>query len=636
MYQITVPTMITNGHFNKEKTLAELKRCGAKRVALAIDRELEYSFSSPKNLNLLKELIPYYRDNGFEILVWLGETFGHSGEKQKGEKKYTGIRTVNNGDTISAFCPLDEKFKTDFCKWIKDVAECGPDMIMLDDDFRLGGRGDLLGCCCDKHMQRFNQILGEETEIDNLKNLLFSGGKNKYRDAWLKIQKDSMEEFAAALRNALNEVNSEIRLGLCACFTSWGVEGWDASKAARIMAGNTKPFLRTIGAPYWAASSGQTFGEVIEAERSQSGCLPDGEVFTEGDTYPRPRTACPAAYSECFDMIMRADGRTDGILKYMLDYVSDADYETGYIDAMVKNKELYQKIDRLFAGKACVGVRPYHEKKTVENAVYDAAKPDLLNEIQRNLFPPAFQFTTDNSLPVTYEKGYVNVVFGEHARYITSEELKNGSIIDITAAEILTNRGIDVGVERFLQSEAYESKGFTDLPHEYHIEEEVYTRLDGGVLPKKTIKKENIRLISKYIYKNSVADGDFEYENADGMKFRILSFDALEAAKSKGWLSSYAKRRSIIKSIRWLGKGLEIYPNGNYPRLYVMTKKNNTSLSIGMWNVFADKIENLRLHVEVAYQDVRFINCKGHVKGNSIVLDGVLYPYEFAGAELIM
>lgn len=41
MYKITVPTIITNGHFNKEKTLSELKRCNADRIAIAIDRELD-------------------------------------------------------------------------------------------------------------------------------------------------------------------------------------------------------------------------------------------------------------------------------------------------------------------------------------------------------------------------------------------------------------------------------------------------------------------------------------------------------------------------------------------------------------------------------------------------------------------
>ena len=73
MRKVTIPTVVTNGHFDKEKTLAEIKRCGADRIAIAVDRELDYQFSSPETIKLVKELIQYYEANGLETLVWLGE-----------------------------------------------------------------------------------------------------------------------------------------------------------------------------------------------------------------------------------------------------------------------------------------------------------------------------------------------------------------------------------------------------------------------------------------------------------------------------------------------------------------------------------------------------------------------------------
>ena len=74
MYIVSIPTVITNGHFNKETTLKELKRAKADRVMLALTRDLPYHFTSPENLALLKELIAYYKENGFDTCVWLGET----------------------------------------------------------------------------------------------------------------------------------------------------------------------------------------------------------------------------------------------------------------------------------------------------------------------------------------------------------------------------------------------------------------------------------------------------------------------------------------------------------------------------------------------------------------------------------
>lgn len=629
MYTLTVPTIITNGHFNKEKTLAELKRCGANRVALALDRELDYSFSSPENLKLLKELVQYYHENGLEVLVWLGETLGHDSTYHV-DSKYTQMRGFDyKGEIkdIGAFCPLDGKFISDFCVWVKEVAKCKPDMIMLDDDFRLSNRGGIfMGCCCDKHLQKMSEKLGEKIDVSQLKELVFDSKKNKYSEAWLSSQKESMENFAEALRTALDEVAPEIRLGFCSCTGSWGQEGWDAVEVSKIMAGGTKPFLRTIGAPYWAALGNNKLGEILEIERGQLGKMPEGEVFVEGDTYPRPRTACPAAFLECYDMIIRADGRADGILKYMFDYVSDADYETGYVDAMVKNFDLYKQIEELFDGTECTGVKPYFSSLT-------GSELRLLD--RPSVTSPAFNFICGNSLPSTYEDGFVNILFGNHAKYISEEELKNGSIIDITAAKILMERGIDVGIKEILDDFTYSQKGFTDLPQEYFVDEDVYVRLWGGVHPCRVITADGARVVTEYVYDHTVRNvGDFEYENADGMKFRVFAFDASEAARSRDWLSTYAKRRSILKSIKWLGRAIEVYPDGNYPELYTIVKQKDTSICAGFWNLFPDKIDHMRVKIDSQFKDVRFINCSGHIEEDTIVLDNTLYPYEFAGLEI--
>ena len=629
MYKITVPTIITNGHFNKEKTLFELKRCGADRIALAIDRELDYTFSSSNNLKLLKELVQYYRENGLEVLVWLGETFGHDSYYHVAPK-YTNMRAFDydgNIKNIASFCPFDENFTADFCNWIRDVAKCNPDMIMLDDDFRFSNRGGVFtACCCDKHLSHMSKQLGENVHVSDLKKLVFDGGNIRYRKAWLNSQKESIHQFCAALRQALDEVNPQIRLGFCACTGSYGLEGWDAFEVSRIMAGNTKPFLRTIASPYWASLGNNKLGEIIEVERSQLGKMPDGEVFVEGDTYPRPRSACPAAFLECYDMIIRADGRADGILKYMLDYVSDADYETGYVDAMINNEKLYKAVSELFDGAKCTGVKPYLSQNINE---------ELSLTKRQSLFTREFNFIFENCLPSTYEDGFVNILFGEQARYISEDELKNGNIIDITAAKILMERGIDVGIREFLPNNEYGQRGFTDLPQEYFIDEDIYVRLWGGVTPCNVKVDSNARILTEYVYRQTYRQiGDFEYENANNMKFRVFTFDAGEAGQSRDWLSTYAKRRSVVNSIKWLGKPLDVTTVGNYPELYLITKEKDSSLRVGAWNLFADKIKQLRLDISRPFTKVRFINCTGHVEGSTIVLDSVLYPYEFAGFEI--
>lgn len=56
--------------------------------------------------------------------------------------------------------------------------------------------------------------------------------------------------------------------------------------------------------------------------------------------------------------------------------------------------------------------------------------------------------------------------------------------------------------------------------------------------------------------------------------------------------------------------------------------------SRGAWNLFEDKIENARINVNSEFKNIRFSCCNGTMIGDTVILDGTLYPYEFAGFEL--
>lgn len=635
MYKTIVPTLITNGHFNREITLKELKRIGADSVALAVERELQYRFSSPENLQLLRELIEYYQENGLAVLVWLGETFGHEGGKPEGDQPYANMRLIDEGD-IKAFCPLDESFKQDICLWITKIAECGAKMILLDDDFRLGLRPGL-GCCCDLHLMELKRELGEAISVEHLREKIFHGGGSRYRSAWMKVQRESMYCFANALRKAVDAVDPGIRLGMCCSLGSWDAEGIDVFQLAEILAGGTKPIIRTCGAPYWATQQPEynRLGDVIEATRTQLAWCRTQEidVITEGDTYPRPRFATPASYLECFDMILRSDGNAEGILKYAFDYISDADYETGYVDAAVRNQALYQWIGRNFKSGQCLGVRPYNVTHLLEHSQLDGEKPELWEKIQtRSVRYPSLRLAAANSLPISYEDGNVNIVFGENARYIPWQKLKDGAIVDLPAAKILMEREIDVGIQSILSRDAYVKPGFTAVPQEFFTEEKIYTRLSDGVEISKINHKNGAEILTEYHDPAGMEAGVFTYENADGMRFLVFPFDAEQARDHLGWLDSYARKRQLIKRIPWLQRRkMEVYVAGNYPYLYLMAKRDQEGITIGLWNLFEDEAVNVEVTVELPIKHVSYANCSGHQDGNRIVLDTSLYPFAFAG-----
>lgn len=639
MYKVTVPVMCEVAYKYKEATLKELKRGGANRVAVALDRELPFKFSSEETLSHLKELLAYFEENGLETLVWLGQTLGHERFAPPVDKSdYAHMVNMERGE-LAAFCPNGEAFKADVATWVKKIAKCGAKIILLDDDFRLG-QG--FGCCCRVHMAAFEKELGENVRAESLKDLLMQGGRNKYRDAWLKVQGDSMKSFAKTLREALDTVDPEIRMGLCLSHMTWDEDGTDAVELARILAGKTKPLVRPFGAPYHGGMQCAN----AERERTQLTWLQgEGiETMTEGDTYPRPRFACPAAHLECFDTILRADGRADGILKYMIDYCSSPEYETGYVDFAEKNAPLYREIEQLFDGKTADGVVPYLVKSVVQNAELNRFAFDTQNSIGDLCFDElsAQTFIGALSLPSAPCGDGVKIIFGESARYVTAEQLKDGAILDIVAEEILRERGFDTGC---INAVPHENLGaaLSGSAVERYIKEGETVAI-GNALPYDVCLKDGARVLTKLSYLDALGvsylsasreyDFAYEYENAAGQRFLVFPLVARRSAGERGVFKSYSRKRLVSESIAWLNKKpLGACLIGNFPQTYLMTKKGENSRAVGLWNLFDDKAENLRVRLDFTPKSVRFVNCTGHTEGNDVIVDSTLYPYEFAGFE---
>lgn len=632
MYSVTVPMICDQIYPYKEAVLKELKRSGVTRVAITLYRELENGGSSQETLDNLKEIISFFEENGYETMVWIGETIGHDRRnKPTIDYGFTNIHTMERG-VVAGICPMDESFSDMIANWAKKVANAGAKAILLDDDFRMSAG---FGCCCELHMKRFEELVGEHVPPEELKAKLYGKG-NKYRNAYIEAQGDGLRALARKIRAAVDTVDKNIRIGHCVTWSIWDTDGTDPIEISKILAGDNKPFIRTAGAPYHLIDSKRErfFGNIVEKTRAQiKWCEGQGiEIVTEGDTYPRPRFACPASYLECFDTMLRADGTADGILKYMFDYVSTPEYEKAYVDFAEKNTETYKHISRIFDGKKCVGVRPYLTMHTLREAELGRDGEDTIYDIDSYPFgrSAAYTLVSANSLPSSFEDDCVNIVFGENGKHIPFDMLKNGTIIDLTAAEYLMERGIDVGLEKIIRNESKIADGFFDLPTEFYIDEAENVRLDYATFDSVEIKK-NATVLTKLKHGGRCTDFVFEYENADGQRFLVFPFAAKNFTYLHGYFASYCRRRMLVKSIEWLGRRpLDAYVVGNFPSLYIMTKRDESSLAIGLWNCYPDRADGIRIRISHAVKDIEFVNCNGHVEGDEIVLDTTVYPYEAA------
>lgn len=111
------------------------------------------------------------------------------------------------------FCPLGEPFRDYIRKMIFSLAGLKPDFFMLDDDTRLiSGRN---GCYCPLHVARFNQENGTNHDRESLRQAVYSDRRTAL--AYWRLQRDSMAEFAALIRSAINEADPAIPCSFCTC-----------------------------------------------------------------------------------------------------------------------------------------------------------------------------------------------------------------------------------------------------------------------------------------------------------------------------------------------------------------------------------------------------------------------------------
>lgn len=626
-YSVTVP--VNNRLLKRqgrEAVVADLKKLGAKRVFLARNIYLSDPDGRKKMLEELRDNCEYLKAQGFEVGTW-GWSFQIDGNSDT-------FHHIKGFDTeredLLARCPLDPAFRAFVGEYMKDLARTGVDLLLFDDDYRLAYWGGTFGCGCDLHMAKLSELVGEDLNSAEFKRRMLSGGPNKYREAYMTVNREALGGFAEYVRKCVDEVDPSIRIGVCSCM-NWDFDGICPAEISKIMAGDTKPFLRLIGATYWPTqprwSIYNRLGAVIEFERMErSWCDDDIEILAEGDVYPRPRFAVPSSYMELFDTALMADGGMDGIYKYALDYTSDPSYERGYVESHCRNNEVRRQIREMFSGKSACGMRIYENRKKFQNMEIPEAQEGK-DSILSVFYSPAGKMTSSLSIPTTYHGlGTCGIVFGENARELTRDAMINGLILDLTAAQILQKQGIDTGLESIIRT--------IKPAEEYFIEDDTYVA--AGYTGCVTEINGKAQILSQYIYseqgKTCSAPSSYYYENADGNRFLVFAFDMYFNAETS--FRSYTRARQLIRAAEYLSGTLLPASIEGCPDLYMMAKESaDGKMAVGLWNIYADAVYEPVITLSGDYKNIRFVNCQGKLEGNRVMLSQI-NAFTFAGFEV--
>ncbi len=568
------------------------------RVFVFVDNPFENKEALAEAMALLRENLRFYANpveengtvhSGYEVAVWING-FGHGGAlaHDKAEKTghYTRLRGLcNGGEAGDSFCPLDPDYRRMYANFVTEVARTGAPMIMIDDDLRMAGHGPCqVACACELHMALFNEraraagLADHDYTREELAAFLFNGPATPLRKVWLDLMGDTMRDFARDMRAAVDAVDPTIRLGHCACLSTWDLDGVDSIELARIFAGNTRPFLRFIGAAYWNAHHAfrtTNLGAIIDLIRMQRAWCqenaPEIELMSEGDVYPRPRFNVPASFVESYHQVLTADGMPE-ILKYMLDYGADPNYETGYI-RLHASKEIFRaQLADAFSDTEAAGIYVFE-------AMHKMADMDCTGMSEGELFarftPASVNYTSCLGLPSSFVRTRytpTTLIFGENAKYATADILDADLILDAHAARILHERGVNVGFTTIeeMARPGTETMGMT--PHTYPVD-------TAGRFWSMTLR-DGAHVLGTY---DNGAPAAYSYTRADGRKLLVYAFDM----ESIDFLSAYMKnddRRWQV--LHQQGDNLPaIIPERG---LYVLCRQSETKLTVGMWNFGMD------------------------------------------------
>ncbi len=642
MRKLYVP-ISTDPALHSDIFFEDFKKVGASHIFLSegarlpIESGERYAFL----MQNLKQRIDQYSNKGYDVGVWIS-TLGYggplAGNSDVEAKGFAKIRSILGREMGDANCPLDARFTARVVRTVEDICRAGARMIMLDDELCLSVRPGL-GCACDLHLAEFNRRLGETVTLEELPEKVFVGKANHYRRVWLDLMGDTLRDFCRTLRAAADRIDPTVRMGFCAGYTSWDTEGVNAIELTHILAGGTKPFLRFTSAPYWFAS--QRFGRTtlptfIEFVRMQAAwCRDEGiEVFSECDTYPHDRYHVPRAYVECFDAATMLTPSL-GVLKYFYHYPCQPELERGYIDAHIKSMRVYEQMMNAFHGKQEIGVRVYEKMEKLRDATLPATFDRVKSQkhiMRKYAFSEAQAMLSSNAIPSVYEgKGLCGIVFGENANDLPDTALENGLMLDIDAAEILQEKGIDVGLRgaSLLTFGALEEFSANGPP---------ISIAEASALCE-VVLDPTARVISEFVSTDYCeaprrrAPAAYLYENKNGQRFLVWAFRAAAQTERSGMYWNYLRGKQIAESLPWLcGKELPAVCTG-HPHLYCRCNEDEQGLALAYFNCTADEIDKTVVHFERAVANVRIIGGNGRLLNAHTVELSDLRAYGYVTIE---
>jgi len=112
----------------------------------------------------------------------------------------------------------------------------------------------------------------------------------------------------------------------------------------------------------------------------------------------------------------------------------------------------------------------------------------------------------------------------------------------------------------------------------------------------------------------------YRYENINGQRFLVFLFNAATLEKNSDLYHGYLMQHTLHDGIEWISrKPLPVSCVGN-PDLYMLCKRKGDTLSVALFNCFADSILRPELRLAGVYEEISFVNTEGSLEGDTVRL----------------
>jgi len=549
---------------------------------------------------------------GIQSGVLVQSSIGH-GYTLSEESPFLKYVNLNDGETQTVCCPYDESFHDYIRDCLAKIASKNPDLIMIDDDFRLVFRfGN--GCACERHMQEFRKKSGMNITREELFEILKQDAKGEVAKYYLETQKEPLYECAKAMRAGIDSVNKKIPATFCAagCNVDYAVE------IARILAGEGNPVVVRASHGVYVPEGARFISRTFYRVARQISYLKDKVdfVLAECDTIPHNQYALSAHYLHSHFVGAMLEGAVGS--KRWITRLRDYEKESGigYRKILSKHQGFYEKLAEL-----------------VKDVRYMGAKIPLSNDVDYSFCECGWDSDMDGGegvgmymferigLPVYYsaEDGGAAFLSGEADRKFTDDEILNllkGSVfLFYDTAERLIKRGfgeyLGVSVRKW-QGELpniekiFETGKYQDAQYQTH---ELVPLSDDVVIDSMTyhtVDKEHYTELfpGTTVYKNKLGGTVVVFAGTPIAPMNYLDGFAF---------LSYSRKRQLIHLMSDCG-ALPIYYDGQEEMYFKAGKRPNGEMLLALINIGFDPAEEIVLGTDLTFQQASYLTPEGELK----------------------